>query len=121
MSRRGSIAAWRGRRSSAGLRFQSVRDRAAFPDQLCGFRPDAWCCSSWRRGATRSILIATCGKGDVVAMTKLTRTLLISTAFFVVVAMSPASAELDVAKLKASIETSVEADYPRLEALYKDI
>src|SRR5271168_4326202 len=54
-------------------------------------------------------------------MTKLTRTLLISTAFYVVVALSPASAELDVAKLKASIETSVEADYPKLEALYEDI
>ena len=54
-------------------------------------------------------------------MTKLTRTLLISTAFFAAVAMSPASAELDVVKLKASIETSVEADYPKLEALYKDI
>ena len=54
-------------------------------------------------------------------MTKLTRILLISTALYAVVAVSPASAELDVAKLKASIETSVEADYPKLEALYKDI
>src|SRR3984885_11155793 len=54
-------------------------------------------------------------------MTKLTRILLMSTAFYAVVAASPASAELDVAKLKASIETSVEADYPKLEALYKDI
>ena len=36
-------------------------------------------------------------------------------------AMSQANAELDVAKLKTSIETSVEADYPKLEALYKDI
>src|SRR3984957_11038814 len=54
-------------------------------------------------------------------MTKLTRILLMSTAFYAVVAVSPASAELDVAKLKASIETSVEADYPKLEALYKDI
>src|ERR1700729_4192451 len=32
-----------------------------------------------------------------------------------------AHAELDGAKLKPSIETSVEADYPKLEALYKDI
>src|SRR5580693_2501242 len=121
MSRRGSIAAWRGRRSSAGSRFQSVRDRAAFPDQLCGFSPDMWCCSSWRRWATRSILAAKHQKGGVAAMTKLTRILLMSTAFYAVVAVSPASAELDVAKLKASIETSVEADYPKLEALYKDI
>ena len=36
-------------------------------------------------------------------------------------AMSQAHAELDVAKLKTSIETSLEADYPKLEALYKDI
>src|ERR1700741_553160 len=34
---------------------------------------------------------------------------------------SPAHAELDVAKLKQSIETSFESDYPKLEALYKDI
>ncbi len=54
-------------------------------------------------------------------MTKLTGSLLISTAFYAAVAVSPVRAELDVAKLKASIETSVEADYPKLEALYKDI
>ncbi len=54
-------------------------------------------------------------------MTKLTKILLISTAFYAVVVVSPARAELDVAKLKASIETSVEADYPKLDALYKDI
>jgi amidohydrolase len=36
-------------------------------------------------------------------------------------AMSQAHAELDVAKLKTSIETSLEADYPKLEALYKDL
>ncbi len=33
----------------------------------------------------------------------------------------PAHAELDVAKLKQSIETSFESDYPKLDALYKDI
>jgi amidohydrolase len=33
----------------------------------------------------------------------------------------PAQAEIDVARLKAAIETSVEADYPKLDALYKDI
>jgi hippurate hydrolase len=32
-----------------------------------------------------------------------------------------AHAELDVNKLKAAIETSVESDYPKLDALYKDI
>jgi hippurate hydrolase len=34
---------------------------------------------------------------------------------------SPAQAELDVIKLKAAIETSVESDYPSLDTLYKDI
>jgi amidohydrolase len=33
----------------------------------------------------------------------------------------PVHAEMDVARLKAEIETSVEADYPKLDALYKDI
>jgi len=33
----------------------------------------------------------------------------------------PANAELDVARLKAAIEASFEADYPKLDALYKDI
>jgi hippurate hydrolase len=32
-----------------------------------------------------------------------------------------AHAQLDVVKMKAAIETSVEADYPKLDALYKDI
>ena len=54
-------------------------------------------------------------------MRKLTGTLLMSTAFYAVVSVSPARAELDVARLKASIESSIEADYPRLDALYKDI
>jgi amidohydrolase len=53
-------------------------------------------------------------------MNGLTKALLISSAFCLA-AMSPVSAELDVAKLKTSIEASVEADYPKLEALYKDI
>jgi amidohydrolase len=34
---------------------------------------------------------------------------------------SPAQAEMDVIKLKAAIETSVESDYPSLDKLYKDI
>src|SRR5436190_3368795 len=33
----------------------------------------------------------------------------------------PARAEIDVISLKAAIEKSVEADYPKLDALYKDI
>ncbi len=35
--------------------------------------------------------------------------------------LMPAHAELDVAALKAGIEKSFEADYPKLDALYKDI
>jgi amidohydrolase len=38
-----------------------------------------------------------------------------------VAALSPAYAEMDVARLKAAIETSFEADYPKLDALYKDL
>src|SRR6476659_1535008 len=33
----------------------------------------------------------------------------------------PARAEIDVARLKTAIEVSVEGDYPKLDALYKDI
>src|SRR3981189_1057891 len=33
----------------------------------------------------------------------------------------PAHAELDVARLKAAIEATIETDYPRLDPLYKDI
>jgi amidohydrolase len=33
----------------------------------------------------------------------------------------PAHAELDVARLKAAIGTTIETDYPRLDAIYKDI
>jgi amidohydrolase len=54
-------------------------------------------------------------------MKRIARTLLMSAALYAVVTASPARAELDVVKLKASIETSVEADYPKLDALYKDI
>src|SRR5579862_9807035 len=53
-------------------------------------------------------------------MNGLASTVLIS-AGLCLTAMSPVSAELDVAKLKASIETSLETDYPKLDALYKDI
>lgn len=38
-----------------------------------------------------------------------------------VAAFMPAHAEMDVPALKAAIEKSVEADYPKLDALYKDI
>jgi hippurate hydrolase len=38
-----------------------------------------------------------------------------------VATLLPAHAELDVARLKAAIEASVEGDYPKLDALYKDI
>ena len=38
-----------------------------------------------------------------------------------VATLFPAQAELDVARLKAAIETSFEADYPKLDALYKEL
>ena len=38
-----------------------------------------------------------------------------------VATFSPARAEMDVTGLKAAIEASVEADYPKLDALYKEI
>ncbi|MGC2181327.1 MAG: amidohydrolase, partial [Bradyrhizobium sp.] len=53
-------------------------------------------------------------------MNGFTRSMLMS-AGLCLAATVPARAELDVAKLKTSIETSVEADYPKLDALYKDI
>src|SRR5689334_16502601 len=36
-------------------------------------------------------------------------------------ARASGNAEVDVAKLKQTIETSFESDYPKLDALYKDI
>jgi amidohydrolase len=54
-------------------------------------------------------------------MTRLARILLTSAALCAVAISSPARAELDVIKLKAAIEATVEADYPKLDALYKDI
>jgi amidohydrolase len=36
-------------------------------------------------------------------------------------ALSPARADIDVARLKAAIATSLESDYPKLDALYKEI
>ena len=48
------------------------------------------------------------------------KSLLLSAALAVATVM-PVHAEMDVARLKAAIETSFEADYPKLDALYKDI
>src|SRR5262245_7410955 len=53
-------------------------------------------------------------------MTRFARYLLASVAVSSLLAW-PAHAELDVAKLKQSIETSFESEYPKLDALYKDI
>jgi len=64
-------------------------------------------------------------KGEVVVMKKFTAAMLMSVGMCLALALglaaTPARAELDVAKLKASIETSVEADYPKWDALYKDL
>jgi amidohydrolase len=53
-------------------------------------------------------------------MDRFTKSLLVSAALCAA-PLLPAHAEIDVAKLKAAIETSVEADYPKLDALYKEI
>jgi amidohydrolase len=57
---------------------------------------------------------------NVVAMKHLAKPFLVSAALCMATVL-PAHAELDVARLKAAIEASVEADYPGLDALYKDI
>src|SRR5258707_10176136 len=48
------------------------------------------------------------------------KSLLVSSALCAL-ALWPAHAEIDVPALKAAIEKSFEADYPKLDALYKDI
>jgi amidohydrolase len=54
-------------------------------------------------------------------MDPFTKPLLACVALCAAASLSPVHAELDVVKLKAAIETSVEADYPKLDALYKEI
>jgi len=53
-------------------------------------------------------------------MNRFARPLLLSAALCVATVV-PVHAEIDVIKLKAAIETSVEADYPKLDVLYKEI
>src|SRR6201987_1841913 len=53
-------------------------------------------------------------------MNRFTKPLLASAALCAA-AVLPAHAEIDVIGLKAAIEKSVEADYPKLDALYKEI
>jgi hippurate hydrolase len=53
-------------------------------------------------------------------MKRFVKSLLVSTALSAAFLL-PAHAEIDVAGLKAAIEKSLEADYPKLDALYKDI
>jgi amidohydrolase len=53
-------------------------------------------------------------------MNRLTKPLLASAALCAATVL-PAHAEIDAVTLKAAIEKSVEADYPKLDALYKDI
>src|SRR5260370_18042647 len=57
---------------------------------------------------------------SIVAMNRFTKPLLASAALCAAT-IFPARAEIDVASLKAAIEASVEADYLKLDALYKDI
>jgi amidohydrolase len=53
-------------------------------------------------------------------MKRFVKSLLVSSALCVASSL-PVHAEIDVTKLKAAIEKSLEADYPKLDALYKDI
>jgi amidohydrolase len=53
-------------------------------------------------------------------MKRLAKPLLVSSALCVA-AVLPARAEMDVARLKVAIEASFEADYPNLDALYKEL
>src|SRR3954451_6119152 len=53
-------------------------------------------------------------------MSRLVKPLLVSAALCAMTLL-PARAEIDVARLKAAIEESVRDDYPKLDALYKDI
>jgi amidohydrolase len=53
-------------------------------------------------------------------MTRFAKSLLTSVALCAATPLA-AQAQLDVVKMKIAIETSVEADYPKLDALYKDI
>jgi len=48
-------------------------------------------------------------------------TSLLASAALCAASLPPAHAEIDVVRLKAAIEKSVEGDYPKLDALYKDI
>ena len=54
-------------------------------------------------------------------MNRIAKPLLASAALCAAAALSPANAEIDVIHLKPAIEASVEADYPRLDALYKEL
>jgi amidohydrolase len=53
-------------------------------------------------------------------MKRLARSFLVPFALCVA-ALAPAHAEMDVARLKTAIEASFEADYPKLDALYKEL
>ena len=53
-------------------------------------------------------------------MKQIAKSLLVSAALCAL-SLGPAHAEMDVPALKAAIEKSFEADYPKLDALYKDL
>src|SRR5438105_1062221 len=53
-------------------------------------------------------------------MKRIARSFLVSAALCAV-SVLPAHAELDVVRLQAGVEKLFEADYPKLDALYKDI
>src|SRR3954466_13576388 len=53
-------------------------------------------------------------------MKHVTKSLLVAAALGVA-ALSPARAEMDIPRLAAAIDASLQGDYPKLDALYKDI
>src|SRR5579864_2574502 len=133
MLRPGSIVAWRGRRSNAGWRFRSAPEPnfkivTTLPSDPGVLRCGSECAYSPLSpnfSRSRPCFGRPQEQGSLAIMTGITslvlKPLLMSAGVCLVAALAPARAELDVAKLKASIETSVEADYPKLETLYKDI
>ena len=54
-------------------------------------------------------------------MNRSSNPLLASVALCAVATLAPVHAEIDVIKLKPAIEKSVEADYPKLDALYREL
>src|SRR5690242_8743727 len=108
------------------LRPQTFEGRAAIqPRRLAPWERMRILATSFQRASSRSGFGRPQEQGSLAIMNGnariALRRLLMSAGVCLVAAVAPAHAELDVAKLKSSIQTSVEADYPKLDALYKDL